>query len=207
MAASISPSVIMTQISSYINTNETSDALFTTQNAYHAIDTYKWVIGTAIFVLVTSIQLIKYFVLKDRPPPGLKLLPGPMSTIPYIGRIHDVDPMAPWYAMKKFSDKYNGIYKSTICGEMHIWIGDANIAYDLLCKKARIYSSRPMVPAVPGSDSQGQYLPLLAHDGKFLTIRHVIDQKLIFLRTLAQPAQVRPHCPDCWFQLQVLWIC
>jgi hypothetical protein len=94
-------------------------------------------------------------------------MPGPMSTVPYIGRIHDVDPNAPWFAMKKFCDEYNGIFRSTICGEMHIWIGDADIGYDLLCKKARIYSSRPMVPAVPGSDSQGQYLPLLAHDGKF----------------------------------------
>jgi cytochrome P450 len=72
--------------------------------------------------------------------------------------------MAPWFAMKKFCDEYNGIFRSTICGEMHIWVGDTNIAYDLLCKKARIYSSRPQVPAVPGSDSQGQYLPLLAHD-------------------------------------------
>lgn len=165
MAASISPSVIMTQISSYLNSNETSDALFQSQAAFNAIGTYKWFIGTAIFVLVTAIQIIKY-ALRDRPPPGLKLLPGPMSTIPYIGRVHDVDPNCPWFAMKKFCDEYNGIFRSTICGEMHIWVGDAKIAYDLLCKKARIYSSRPMVPAVPGSDSQGQYLPLLAHDGK-----------------------------------------
>ncbi|KAH0839097.1 hypothetical protein AYO21_04691 [Fonsecaea monophora] len=163
MAASISPSVIMTQISSYLNANETSDVLFQSQQAVNAIGTYKWFIGTGIFVLVTAIQIIKY-AMRDRPPPGLKLIPGPMSTIPYIGRVHDVDPMAPWFAMKKFCDEYNGIFRSTICGEMHIWVGDAQIAYDLLCKKARIYSSRPMVPAVPGSDSQGQYLPLLAHD-------------------------------------------
>ncbi|EHY53752.1 hypothetical protein HRR83_003968 [Exophiala dermatitidis] len=164
MAASISPSVIMTQISHYLNPNETADALFfQPHTAVTAIGTYKWLIGTGIFLLVTAIQIIKY-MRRDRPPPGLKLIPGPRSTIPYIGRVHDVDPNAPWFAMKKFCDEYNGIFRSTICGEMHIWVGDQKIAYDLLCKKARIYSSRPMVPAVPGSDSQGQYLPLLAHD-------------------------------------------
>ncbi|KAL6245054.1 hypothetical protein RBB50_007829 [Rhinocladiella similis] len=163
MAASISPSVIMTQIHNYLNTNETSDVLFKSQSAFDTIGTYKWFIGTGVFVLVTAIQIIKY-MLRDRPPPGLKLIPGPTSTIPYIGRVHDVDPNKPWFAMKKFCDEYGGIFRSTICGEMHIWVGDAQIAYDLLCKKARIYSSRPMVPAVPGSDSQGQYLPLLAHD-------------------------------------------
>ncbi|EXJ87915.1 hypothetical protein A1O1_04842 [Capronia coronata CBS 617.96] len=163
MAASISPSVIMTQISHYLSPNETSDALFQPQTAVNAIGTYKWFIGTGIFLLVAAIQIFKYSQ-RDKPPPGLKLIPGPTSTIPWLGRVHDVDPNAPWYAMAKFCDEYGGIFRSTICGEMHIWIGDSNIAYDLLCKKARIYSSRPEVPAVPGSDSQGQYLPLLAHD-------------------------------------------
>jgi hypothetical protein len=186
MAASISPSVIMTQISSYLNTNETSDALFQSQQAMNAIGTYKWFIGTGIFVLVTAIQIYKYSQ-RDAPPPGLKLLPGPMSTIPYIGRVHDVDPMAPWFAMKKFCDEYNGIFRSTICGEMHIWIGSTDIAYDMLCKKARIYSSRPQVPAVPGSDSQGQYLPLLAHDGK-MTPSATEHSEANSLRPLAQPA-------------------
>ena len=101
-------------------------------------------------------------------------MPGPTSTVPYIGRIHDVDPNSPWFAMKKFCDQYGGIFRNTICGEMHIWVGDSKIAYDLLCKKARIYSSRPQVPAVPGSDSQGQYLPLLAHDGKHEDVNHAV---------------------------------
>ena len=69
--------------------------------------------------------------------------------------------------MKRFSDEYNGFYQTTICGETHLWVGDQQIAFDLLAKKAPIYSSRPMVPAVPGSDSQGQYLPLLAYDGTY----------------------------------------
>jgi len=174
MAASISPSVIMTQVSSYMqNLNSSSDPLAQKQSAFTTLGSYKWFIGTSIFVLVAAIQMIKYFFFHDRPPPGLKLMPGPRSTIPYLGRVHDVDPNQPWYDMKRFSDQYGGLFRSTICGEMHIWVGDAEVAYDLLCKKARIYSSRPEVPAVPGSDSQGQYLPLLAHDGKTL------DEKIV----------------------------
>jgi hypothetical protein len=164
MAASISPSVIMTQIHNYIQHNDTQAFLQKSEPYVTTIGTYKWFIGTGIFFLVTAVQFIRY-LLRDSPPAGLKLVPGPWSTIPYIGRVHDVDPMAPWYAMKKFSDQYNGFFRLTICGEMHIWVGDAQISYDLLCKKAAIYSSRPMVPAVPGSDSQGQYLPLLEHGG------------------------------------------
>lgn len=168
--ASISPSVIMTQVQSYINyANESTAALFQkpeVQSLTADIGTYKWFIGTGIFLLVAAIQIIRYSY-KDAPPAGsgLKLIPGPRSTLPWLGRVHDVDPNAPWYAMRKFSDQYNGLFRTTICGEMHIWVGDTQIAYDLLCKKAAIYSSRPQVPAVPGSDSQGQYLPLLAHDG------------------------------------------
>lgn len=168
MAASMSPSVIMTQVNDYMSShNISTDALFQPETAANILFTYKWVIGTMIFALVASVRLFHYFFIHDQPPrgSGLKLMPGPRSTIPYLGRVHDVDPNCPWFAMRKFSDQYNGVFRSTICGEMHIWVGDANIAYDLLCKKARIYSSRPQVPAVPGSDSQGQYLPLLAHDG------------------------------------------
>jgi hypothetical protein len=168
MAASISPSVIMTQVHDYMNShNISTDALFQPETVANTIFSYKWLIGTMIFALVASVRLFHYFFIHDQPPrgSGLKLMPGPRSTIPWLGRVHDVDPNCPWFAMRKFSDEFNGVFRTTICGEMHVWVGDAQVAYDLLCKKASIYSSRPQVPAVPGSDSQGQYLPLLAHDG------------------------------------------
>ena len=162
----------MTQVNSYMAShNISTDALFETTkempNIKNLLDN-KVFVAFAILAFMLSTKLYHYFFVHDQPPKGsgLKLMPGPTSTIPYIGRVHDVDPQAPWFAMKKFCDQYNGIFRNTICGEMHIWVGDQKIGYDLLCKKARIYSSRPQVPAVPGSDSQGQYLPLLAHDGK-----------------------------------------
>jgi cytochrome P450 len=65
--------------------------------------------------------------------------------------------------MKEFSEQYNGFFGTVAMGGNHLWLGDMKIVHDLLAKRAPIYSSRPEVSAVPGSDSQGQYLPLLAH--------------------------------------------
>ncbi|KAF1937077.1 cytochrome P450 oxidoreductase [Clathrospora elynae] len=83
---------------------------------------------------------------------GLKRLPGPCSTLPYIGRVHDVDRMHAWNAMKKFSDEYNGLFSCTLGGETHIWIAREDVAQDLLCNNAAISSSRADLGAYPGKD-------------------------------------------------------
>lgn len=74
--------------------------------------------------------------------------------------------MAPWKKMKEFSDEYNGFFQTEIMGDTHLWLGDHKISQDLFAKRPKIYSSRPEVPAVPGSDTQGQYLPLMEYAGK-----------------------------------------
>lgn len=58
---------------------------------------------------------------------------------------------------------YNHIFRTTIMGESHVWIGSSKIAQELLAQNAPIYSSRPQVPAVPGSDVLPHYLPLMAY--------------------------------------------
>ena len=65
--------------------------------------------------------------------------------------------------MKEFSDEYNGFFQTEIMGDTHLWLGDHKISQELFGKRAAIYSSRPEVPAVPGSDTQGQYLPLMEY--------------------------------------------
>jgi len=65
--------------------------------------------------------------------------------------------MAEWCA------RYNSIFRTTIMGESHVWIGSTKIAHELLNQRAANYSSRPPVPAVPGSDTLPHYLPLMAH--------------------------------------------
>src|SRR5690242_17025703 len=100
MAASISPSVIMTQVTDYMNAhNISSDALFQPENAKDLLFTYKWAIGTMVFALIAGFRMFHYFFIHDQPPrgSGLKLMPGPRSTIPYLGRVHDVDPNCPWF--------------------------------------------------------------------------------------------------------------
>ncbi|KAK5309699.1 hypothetical protein LTR70_010067 [Exophiala xenobiotica] len=160
MAASIKPSVIMTQLNSFISNNASdADALFEKQQSViTTIGSYKW--------LIVGWQIFHYFFIHDAPPKGLKRMPGPLSTLPWLGRVHDIPPDGPWFAWRKILEKpeYGGIAASTICGEMHVWIGKADLAKEFLIKKAKIYSSRPEVPAVPGSNSQFQYLPLMQRD-------------------------------------------
>ncbi|ETN37998.1 uncharacterized protein HMPREF1541_07621 [Cyphellophora europaea CBS 101466] len=127
------------------------------------LQSHKWTVLFSLLAGSIIIPLSKYLLFHDKPPRGLKLVPGPRSTLPWFGRLHDIDANAPWKSMKNWSDQYGGFFRLTTCGEMHIWLGDANIAQELYCKRAAIYSSRPEVAAVPGSNSQGQYLPLLEY--------------------------------------------
>jgi len=144
--------------------NSTSSKLHSEIVQNSLLSTYRWTIIALIAISPPLIRFFRYLLFKDKPPKGLKLVPGPPSTLPYIGRV-DIDPIAPWNSMKKWADEYNGMFRLTSCGEMHIWLGDTNVAQELYCKRAAYYSSRPEVAAVPGSDSQGQYLPLLAYGG------------------------------------------
>ncbi|EXJ76752.1 uncharacterized protein A1O5_01260 [Cladophialophora psammophila CBS 110553] len=147
---------------SQFSSNSTSNAKFFGSNRPFVLLGHGWMLFTVAFLSLILYRIFYFFVFKDRPPKGLQLVPGPGSTIPYIGRV-DIDPIAPWTSMKKWSDQFNGFFRLQACGEMHIWLGDNDIAQELYCKRAAIYSSRPEVAAVPGSDSQGQYLPLLEY--------------------------------------------
>nr|OQO15565.1 hypothetical protein B0A51_17650 [Rachicladosporium sp. CCFEE 5018] len=81
--------------------------------------------------------------------------------IPYIGRVHDIPFKHNWIKFKEWGDKYGPIYQSTLFGENHIWVMRESIAHEILGKRGAIYSDRPGIPAVPGSKSEGEYLPLL----------------------------------------------
>ncbi|KAK5102518.1 hypothetical protein LTR70_000376 [Exophiala xenobiotica] len=122
-------------------------------------------ITTSILVLILLYQIgfrfvVRYLLLHDRPPKGLKLVPGPVSTIPFLGRLHGVNAIAPWKTMHEFSNQYNKIFRLTAYGQMHIWVRDSKIAKDLLVKRAAKYSSRPAIAAIPGAEKGGQYLAL-----------------------------------------------
>ena len=98
---------------------------------------------------------------------GLERLPGPISTLPYLGRIHDVNRMAAWTAMMKFSDRYNGLFACTLGGETHIWVAREDIAQDLLVRNAAISSARADLGAYPDVTQGHKYLPLLGYTETF----------------------------------------
>ena len=187
------PSAIQSIIHTHFPSNLTSDVASPISSRADVLLAYKWTLSCLLFLLPATYHVLYFFLVKDRPPKGLQLVPGPGSTIPYIGRV-DIDAIAPWNSMRNWSDKFNGFFRLQACGEMHIWLGDSNIAQELYCKRAPIYSSRPEVAAVPGSDSQAQYLPLLEYGGQF-QVRHVQMPPNIS-RPLANATEVRPYRID-----------
>ncbi|KAF3000670.1 hypothetical protein E8E13_000897 [Curvularia kusanoi] len=121
-----------------------------------------------IFLAFVAYRAFTYFT-SELPPfgSGLKRLPGPRSTLPYLGRVHDVDRMRAWNAMRKFSDEYKGLYALTLGGETHIWVAREDIAQDLLVNKASISSARADLGAYPGVTHDYKYLPLLGYTKTF----------------------------------------
>jgi hypothetical protein len=117
-----------------------------------------------IIVVLTTYQCFQYFT-SELPPigSGLKHLPGPRSTLPYLGRIHDVDRMQAWTAMHKFSMEYNGLFSCTLGGETHIWVAREDVAQDLLVNNASLSSARADLGAYPGVTEDFKYLPLLGY--------------------------------------------
>lgn len=194
MATVYSPSAVQSFFQSHFPSNLTSESLLSsTPGGFSILSDHKWTILAVVLISPAFVGFLQYLLFKDRPPKGLQLVPGPGSTIPYIGRV-DIDAIAPWNSMKKWSDQFNGFFRLQACGEMHIWLGDSDIAQELYCKRAAAYSSRPEVAAVPGSDSQGQYLPLLEYGGQLIQyfFRAIADHS----RPLAHAKEVCAHRPD-----------
>lgn len=118
------------------------------------------IVSVALFLNFFYRFVVQYLILQDRPPKGLRLIPGPISTIPFLGRLHGINAAAPWLTMHDISKQYNKLFSLINYGQMHIWIADAKIAKELLVMRAEKYSSRPSIPAIPGSDQGGRYMAL-----------------------------------------------
>lgn len=65
----------------------------------------------ALLVFCLLHRCLRYFT-SELPPfrSGLKRPSGPWSTLPYLWRIHDVDRMRAWIAMKEFSDQFHDLF-------------------------------------------------------------------------------------------------
>jgi len=96
--------------------------------------------------------------------------PGP-TLLPWIGRIHDLPINFMWLKFKEWADIYGPIYKTKMLGATFIVVSDEQIAEELLVKRAKIYSDRPVIRSLFDSKSTHgsmEYLPLMGKNSKKL---------------------------------------
>jgi hypothetical protein len=98
--------------------------------------------------------------------------------------------------MKKFSDKYDGLFACTLGGETHIWVARDDVAEDLLCNNAAISSARADLGVYPDVTKGFRYLPLLGYTGEYNDMSGYAIELTQSQRGVPSSTQVRPHGDD-----------
>ncbi|KAI1799152.1 cytochrome P450 [Daldinia bambusicola] len=113
-------------------------------------------VGAVVF------HLVKLFREINHP----RKIPGP-TLLPYIGRIHDLPIQFMWLKFKEWADQYagtDGFYFTEMLGAKFLVVTKEKIAEELLVKRAKYNSDRPMVRSLFDSKStfgSMEYLPLM----------------------------------------------
>lgn len=116
----------------------------------------------AALVGVVAIHLVKLFREINHP----RKIPGP-TLLPYIGRIHDLPIQYMWLKFKEWADLYSGtdgFYFTEMLGAKFLIVTKEHVAEELLVKRAKYNSDRPMVRSLFDSKSTHgsmEYLPLM----------------------------------------------
>lgn len=116
--------------------------------------------GFALFHLVKAFREIN----DPRGPPG------PLQ-LPFVGRVHDLPVEFMWIKLKEWADKYavDGFYRTSMLGANFLVISDEKIAEELLVKRAKYNSDRPVIRSLFDSKSTHgsmEYLPLMGKNGE-----------------------------------------
>ncbi len=128
-------------------------------------------VASMIGAVVT--HLIKVF--KELNKPGK--IPGP-TLLPYVGRIHDLPVNYMWLKLKEWADRYsgtNGFYVTEMLGARVLVVTDERVAEELLVKRAKYNSDRPVIRSLFDSKSSYgsmEYLPLMGKNRECHTIGH-----------------------------------
>jgi hypothetical protein len=120
-------------------------------------------------------QLVKAFREINDP----KGPPGPLQ-LPFIGRVHDLPIEFMWIKLKEWADKYavDGFYWTSMIGANFLVVSDEKIAEELLVKRARYNSDRPVIRSLFDSKStygSMEYLPLMGKNGMMPTVTFCSD--------------------------------
>lgn len=93
--------------------------------------------------------------------------PGP-TQIPWIGRIHDLPIQLMWLKFKEWADIHavDGFYRTTMLGANFVIVTDEKVAEDLLVRRARTNSDRPVIRSLFNNKSSMEYLPLMGRNRK-----------------------------------------
>ncbi|KAK8066548.1 hypothetical protein PG997_013295 [Apiospora hydei] len=91
--------------------------------------------------------------------------PGP-TQIPWIGRIHDLPIELMWLKFKEWADVHavDGLYRTTMLGANFVIVTDEKVAEDLLVRRARTNSDRPVIRSLFNNKSSMEYLPLMGRN-------------------------------------------
>lgn len=128
------------------------------------------VVLVAVFIGFLAFHLFKQFNEMNHP----RKIPGP-TLLPYIGRIHDLPINFMWLKFKEWADQYsgtNGFYFTEMLGAKFLVVTDEKIAEELLVKRAKYNSDRPMVRSLFDSKStygSMEYLPLMGRNREYAT--------------------------------------
>lgn len=93
-------------------------------------------------------------------------LPGP-KLMPVIGRIHDLPVNYMWKKFQEWGEEFGPIYRTEMLGAKFIIITDESIAEDLLVRRAKINSDRPVMRSLfdsKSSEGSMEYLPLMGRN-------------------------------------------
>jgi hypothetical protein len=111
-------------------------------------------------------------------------IPGPFQ-IPFVGRVHDLPLQYTWLKFKEWADEHGPIYLTSMFGTKLLVLSDEKIVEDLLVKRAKIYSDRPMMRSVVDSKSTHgsmEYLPLMGKNRELnVHLNHFLALTLLCL--------------------------
>ncbi|KAI0155792.1 cytochrome P450 [Pestalotiopsis sp. NC0098] len=94
---------------------------------------------------------------------------GPRQ-MPFVGRIHDLPIEFMWIKFKEWADKYSGskgFYMTDMLGAKFLVVSEERVIEDLLVKKAKHNSDRPVIRSLFDSKSSHgsmEYLPLMGRN-------------------------------------------